>query len=107
MRFCHKAILIRVSRLVERNLLWRILARSQEVEMERILRSVGHGLLAAGVFLLAIYLLAISLKGPDALYPALDLLRLSTYLSILLPIMPGTFLIWLSDRLSARKRKAG
>jgi hypothetical protein len=82
-------------------------SRLQEFEMARILRSAGHGLLAAGVFFLATYLFAIYLNGLDALYEAVNPLRLSTYLLVLLPIMPGTFLLWLSDQLSLRSRKTG
>jgi len=69
--------------------------------MARILRSAGHGLLAAGVFLPAIYLFAIYLNG------AVNPFQFSTYLVVLLPFIPGVFLLWLSDRLSTRSQKAG
>jgi len=75
--------------------------------MASFLRSAGRGLLAAGVFLLGMYLYSIYLKGPDAFYESVHPLALSTYLIIFLPILPGAFLVWLSDQLSLRSRKAG
>jgi hypothetical protein len=74
--------------------------------MVNLLKSAGHGLLAAGAFLISIYFFAVYLKAPDAFYDALNPLAIITYLT-LLPLMPGTFLLWLSDQLSIRRRKTG
>jgi hypothetical protein len=71
--------------------------------MVNLMRSAGHGMLAAGGFLILLYLFAIYLKSPDALYDAFNPFAISTYL-MLLPMMPGTFLLWLSDQLSVRRQ---
>jgi hypothetical protein len=71
--------------------------------MVNVMRSAGHGMLAAGAFLIFLYLFATYLKSPDAFYDAFNPLAISTYL-MLLPLMPGTFLLWLSDQLFARRQ---
>jgi hypothetical protein len=70
--------------------------------MINVMRSAGHGMLSAGVFLILLYLYATYLKSLDAFYEAFNPFAISTYL-MLLPMMPGTFLLWLSDQLSARR----
>jgi hypothetical protein len=98
----HKSILFATVSLVELKLSVENsgASRVREFEMARILRSADHGLLAAGVVLLATYLFLISLKGTDAFYEAVHPLALSTYLILLLPLAPGAFFLWLSDQLS-------
>jgi hypothetical protein len=71
--------------------------------MVNVIRSAGHGMLAAGAFLILLYLFATYLKSPDAFYDAFNPLAMSTYL-MLLPMMPGTFLLCLSDQLSIRRQ---
>lgn len=73
--------------------------------MIKIIRSIGHGLCAAGATLLGIYFLAVRLKGLDALYEAVNPLTPRTYL-VLSAMMPGTFCIWLANYLSSRRRGA-
>ena len=58
--------------------------------MARIFRSAGHGLLAAGLFLLGMHLLP---RGPGAFYEAVHPLALFTYLIIFLPFAPAPFSI--------------
>jgi hypothetical protein len=73
--------------------------------MANVIKSVGHGLCAAAVVLLAIYFLAAYLRGPDALYEAINPLAAKTYL-VLLAMVPGTVCIWLGHYLSARRRRS-
>jgi len=73
--------------------------------MANVINSVGHGLCAAAAVLLAIYFLAAHLRGPDALYEAINPLAPRTYL-VLLAMVPGTVCIWLGHYLSARRRRS-
>jgi hypothetical protein len=68
------------------------------------IKSIGHGLLAAGVFLIAIYFVGVYVKGSDALRDALDPLALRNYL-VLMPLVPGAFILWLGDYIDARRRR--
>ena len=71
--------------------------------MIKIIKPIGHGLLAAGVLLIVIYFTGVYLKGPEAFREALDPLAVKTFLA-LLPVVPGTLLLWLGDFLTARRR---
>jgi hypothetical protein len=71
--------------------------------MSWIFKSIGRGLSAAGVVLIALYFAAMYLKGSDALRDALDPLALRNYL-VLAPLIPGAMLLWLSDYVAARRR---
>ena len=73
--------------------------------MVKILKSAGHGLLAAGILIIAVYMFGIYLKGHEAFYDAFNPLALNTYFT-LLPLMPGALLLWLSDQLSSPRRNA-
>jgi hypothetical protein len=73
--------------------------------MSSIFKSVGHGLLAAGIVLIALYFVAAYLKGNDALRDALDPLSSKNYLA-LAPLVPGALLLWLSDFVAARRRRS-
>jgi hypothetical protein len=73
--------------------------------MVKVIRSIGHGLCAAGATLLVIYFLAVRLKGLDALYEALNPFAPRTYL-VLSALMPGAFCILLANHLSSRRRRA-
>jgi hypothetical protein len=64
-----------------------------------------NGLLAAGILLIAVYMFGIYLRGPGALYDALNPFALKTYFA-LLPLGPGALLLWLSDQLSSPRRIA-
>jgi len=72
--------------------------------MVKVIRSVGHGLSAAGATLLVIYFLAVRLKGLDALYEAVNPLAPRTYL-VFSAMMPGAFCLWLANHLSSRRRR--
>ena len=72
--------------------------------MNKLIKSIGHGLLAAGVFLIAIYFVGVYLKGSDALRDALDPLASRNYL-VLLALVPGALLLWLSDYIVAHRRR--
>jgi hypothetical protein len=72
--------------------------------MNWIFRSIGHGFLAAGVVLIALYFAGVYLKGSEALRDALDPLALRNYL-VLAPLIPGALLLWLSDLVAARRRR--
>jgi hypothetical protein len=61
--------------------------------MGSIIKSIGHGLLAAGILLIVIYGLVAYLRGREALR---DL--------ALLPLAPGLLLLWLGDLFAARRR---
>lgn len=71
--------------------------------MGSIIKSIGHGLLAAGILLIVIYVLGTYLRGREAFRDALDPTAMKTYLT-LLPLAPGLLLLWLSDLLAARRR---
>jgi hypothetical protein len=73
--------------------------------MVRLLKSAGHGMLAAGALLIAVYFFGTYLKGPQAFRDALDPLAAKTYLT-LAPLLPGMFLLWLADHIAARRRAA-
>ena len=72
--------------------------------MNKLIKSIGHGLLAAGVFLIAIYFVGVYVKGSDALRDALDPLASRNYL-VLMPLVPGALLLWLSDYMAAHRRR--
>ena len=72
--------------------------------MNRIVRSIGHGFLAAGLVLIALYFAGVYLKGNEAFRDALDPLALRNYL-VLAPLIPGALLLWLSDLVAARRRR--
>jgi hypothetical protein len=65
--------------------------------MGKIFKPIGHGLLAAGVLLVAIYFCGAYLRGPEAFRDALDPLSGKIYLT-LLPLLPGVLLLWLGKR---------
>lgn len=71
--------------------------------MGSIVKSIGHGLLAAGILLIVIYAFASYLKGREAFHDALDPTAMRTYLA-LLPLAPGLLLLWLGDHLATRRR---
>ena len=68
-----------------------------------IIKSIGHGLLAAGILLIVIYVLGTYLRGREAFRDAIDPTAMKTYLT-LLPLAPGLLLLWLGDLLAARRR---
>lgn len=70
--------------------------------MVRFLKSAGHGMLAAGALLIAVYFFGAYLKGPQALRDAFDPLTLRSYF-VILPLWPGVFLLWLADQLATRR----
>ena len=72
--------------------------------MGKIIKSIGHGLLATGILLTVIYFVGVYVKGADALRDALDPLAFGNYLA-LAPLMPGALLLWLSDYIAARRRR--
>jgi hypothetical protein len=72
--------------------------------VNKLIKSIGHGLLAAGVFLIAIYFAGVHVKGSDALRDALDPLTPRNYL-VLIPLVPGALLLWLGDYIAARRRR--
>ncbi len=69
-------------------------------------KAIGHGLLAAGFVLTAIYLVGTYLKGSEALGDALNPLALTNYLA-LAPLAPSALLLWLSDYMSRRQSRHG
>jgi len=71
--------------------------------MERIIKSIGHGLLAAGFLLIIIYAIASYLRGQDAFHDALDPTAIKSYLA-LLPLTPGLLVLWLGEHLASRRR---
>jgi hypothetical protein len=77
--------------------------RVRVVIMGSIIKSIGHGLLAAGILILVIYLFGCYLKGLEALRDALNPLAPKTYLAFL-PLTPGSLLLWVGNRLSTRPR---
>jgi hypothetical protein len=68
-----------------------------------IVKSIGHGLLAAGILLIVLYVFGAYLRGREAFRDALDPTAMKTYLT-LLPLMPGLLMLWLGDRLATRRR---
>jgi hypothetical protein len=72
------------------------------VSMSKLLKSVGHGLMAAGAFLIVLYFVGLYVKGSDALRDAIDPLASKNYL-VLLALVPGAFLLWLGDHIAARR----
>jgi hypothetical protein len=79
-------------------------ARVQGVTVSRIFKSIGHGLLAAGFVLIALYFAAAYLKGSESFRDALDPLAARNYL-VLAPLVPGALLLWLTDHIAARRRR--
>jgi hypothetical protein len=71
--------------------------------MGSIVKSIGHGLLAAGILLIIIYVFGSYLRGLEAFRDALDPTAVKTYL-VLLPLAPGLLLLWLGDHLATRRR---
>jgi hypothetical protein len=71
--------------------------------MRSIIKSIGHGLLAAGILLIVLYVFGSYLRGREALRDALDPTAMKTYLA-LMPLAPGLLLLWLGDLLAARRR---
>ena len=65
--------------------------------MGKIFKPIGHGLLAAGVLLVALYFFGAYLKGPEVFRDALDPFSEKIYLA-LLPLLPGVLLLWLGER---------
>jgi hypothetical protein len=72
--------------------------------VNKLIKSIGHGLLAAGVFLIVFYFFGAYVKGSDALRDALDPLASKNYL-VLMPLVPGALLLWLSDYMAAHRRR--
>jgi hypothetical protein len=68
--------------------------------MSKIIKSIGHGLLAAGVLLIVVLFIGVYLRGAEAFRDAFDPLAANIYLA-LLALTPGVFLLWLGDRLSS------
>ena len=71
--------------------------------MRSIIKSIGHGLLAAGIVLIVLYVFGAYLRGREAFRDALDPTAMKTYLA-LLPLAPGLLLLWLGDHLATRRR---
>jgi hypothetical protein len=71
--------------------------------MGSIIKSIGHGLLAAGILLIILYVIGAYLRGSEAFRDALDPTAMKTYLA-LVPLAPGLMLLWLADRLVTRRR---
>jgi hypothetical protein len=71
--------------------------------MGNIVKSIGHGLLAAGILLIVLYVFGAYLRGREAFRDALDPVAMKTYLA-LVPLVPGLLLLWLGDRLATRRR---
>ena len=72
--------------------------------MSKLVKSIGHGLLAAGAVLIVSYFVGLYVKGSDALRDALDPLASRNYL-VLLPLVPGAFMLWLGDYIAAHRRR--
>jgi hypothetical protein len=72
--------------------------------MSKLVKSIGHGLLAAGAFLIVSYFVGVYVKGSDALRDALDPLASKNYL-VLMPLVPGALLLWLGDYIAAHRRR--
>ena len=73
--------------------------------MTKTIRSIGHGLSAAGVVLVGMYFVALSLKGSAALHDALDPFTVRNCL-VLAPLVPGALVLWMCDYIAARRRKS-
>ena len=72
--------------------------------MVRFLKSAGHGLLAAGALLIALYFLGAYVKGPQGFRDTFDPLNPSAYLPML-TLAPGLLLLWLGDQLATRRSR--
>jgi hypothetical protein len=70
----------------------------------KLVKSIGHGLLAAGAFLIVIYFVGIYVKGSEALRDALDPLSPKNYL-VLFALVPGALMLWLCDHVAAWRRR--
>jgi hypothetical protein len=75
---------------------------AQRSAVSRIIKSVGHGLFAAGAVLSGLYFCGLYLKGSGSLRDALNPLTLSNYLA-LAPLLPGVFLLWVGDYATRRR----
>jgi hypothetical protein len=64
--------------------------------MSSIIKSIGHGLLAAGILLALGYAFCCYLIAPELLHDAFNPLAPKTYL-VLLPLASGSLLVWLSN----------
>jgi hypothetical protein len=73
--------------------------------MSGMLKAIGRGLFSAGVLLLLLYIVALHLKGFDALRDALYPFAATTYLPLLL-LTPGALLLWLADYANGRRRSS-
>jgi hypothetical protein len=73
--------------------------------MSWICNSIGHGLLAAGFVLIALYLAAVYLSGNEAFRDAIDPLTLRNYL-VLASLVPGALLLWLSEYIADRRGRS-
>jgi hypothetical protein len=71
--------------------------------MRSIVKSIGRGLLAAGILLIVLDVFGSYLRGGETFRDALDPTAMRTYLA-LLPLAPGLLLLWLGDFLAARRR---
>ena len=71
--------------------------------MNKLIKSSGNGLLAAGAFLIVIYFFGVYVRGSDALRDALDPLASRNYLVLML-LAPGALLLWLGDYIAAHRR---
>jgi hypothetical protein len=69
--------------------------------MGSIIKSIGHGLWAAGILLVLGYAFCCYLIGPEVLRDAFNPLAPKTYLAIL-PLVSGSLLVWLSKNLRGR-----
>ena len=72
--------------------------------MANVVKSAGHGMLAASALLIVVYFFGVYLKGPEALRDALDPFAVKTYLA-LIPLVPGALLLGLSGHIAARRRR--
>jgi hypothetical protein len=92
--------------LSRRNFCGEICQVRGRAHMANVVRSIGHGLSAAGIFLLCIYFLTAYLAGHGALYEALNPFAPKAYFAFF-AMMPGGFCIWLAHYLSGRRRRSG
>jgi hypothetical protein len=60
--------------------------------------------LAAGCLLAVLYFVGVSLTGIDALRDALNPFNRNNYV-VVIPLLPGAFLLWLGDAIVALRRR--
>ena len=72
--------------------------------MGGVLKAIGHGLSLVGLVLIFLYFVGLSLRGSDALSDALDPLAITNYL-VLLPLIPGAFVLWLAHYTGRRRNR--